>query len=79
MQILSDMKLDGDKYEGGEILDPANGKFYRCKLWLEGDVLQVRGYLGFFYRTQQWHRAKAPAKKAKEADENSEAERDTTD
>lgn len=57
MQILSDLQKDGDEYSGGEILDPANGKVYRCKLWLEeADKLKVRGYLAFFFRTQTWHR-----------------------
>ena len=56
MVILSDMQKEGDEYRGGEILDPENGKFYRCKLWIEGETLQVRGYLGPFFRTQQWKR-----------------------
>lgn len=59
MQILSDLSKDDDVYSGGEILDPANGKTYRCKLWLEDDKLQVRGYLGFFFRTQTWNRVAA--------------------
>jgi uncharacterized protein (DUF2147 family) len=29
---------------------------YDCKLWLEGDVLKVRGYVAFFFRTQTWRR-----------------------
>lgn len=65
MIFLQDMKksgkLDeelGDEYAGGMIMDPDNGKTYKCKLWLKGDVLTVRGYIGFFYRTQQWFRVK---------------------
>ncbi|HEY9034436.1 MAG TPA: DUF2147 domain-containing protein [Pseudomonadales bacterium] len=57
MVILSDMQADGKEYSGGEILDPAKGKVYRCKLWLEdNNTLKVRGYLAFFYRTQSWYR-----------------------
>ncbi|GAA5524833.1 hypothetical protein Maes01_01392 [Microbulbifer aestuariivivens] len=57
MDVITGMVKDGDVYEGGEILDPNNGKVYDCKLWLEGkDRLMVRGYLGFFYRTQTWYR-----------------------
>jgi uncharacterized protein (DUF2147 family) len=45
-------------WEGGEILDPEKGKTYKLKLTpIEGGAkLQVRGYLGPFYRTQTWVR-----------------------
>ena len=56
MEILKDMVKDEDEYVDGEILDPNNGKIYRCKLWLEGKDLKLRGYLGPFYRTQTWVR-----------------------
>jgi uncharacterized protein (DUF2147 family) len=56
MEILKDMVKDGDEYADGEILDPEDGKIYRCKLWLEGKDLRLRGYLGPFYRTQKWLR-----------------------
>lgn len=55
MEILWDMRKDGDVWSGGRILDPENGKTYRCKIWLEEGKLRVRGYLGPFYRTQTWH------------------------
>lgn len=57
LQILKDMKQDGDDWVGGTILDPKNGKVYRCKMWVENGKLKVRGYLGPFYRTQTWYRA----------------------
>jgi uncharacterized protein (DUF2147 family) len=56
MVILSDMQKEGDEYNSGEILDPAKGNFYRCKMWLEDGNLQVRGYIAFLYRTQTWYR-----------------------
>ena len=56
MEIIRDMKKDDDEYAGGQILDPEVGKIYRCKLWLEGETLKVRGYLGPFFRTQTWQR-----------------------
>ena len=56
MEILKDMVKDEYEYADGEILDPNNGKIYRCKLWLEGKDLKLRGYLGPFYRTQTWVR-----------------------
>jgi len=43
-------------WQDGKILDPNNGKFYSCKIWLENRNLEVRGYIGFFFRTQQWLR-----------------------
>ena len=45
-------------YEGGQILDPEEGKLYRLRLTpIEGGKkLQVRGYLGPFWRTQVWER-----------------------
>jgi len=44
---------------GGKILDPENGNEYRMRLapLEDGRSLQVRGYLGPFYRTQVWVRA----------------------
>jgi len=57
--ILKDMKKGGDEYKGGEITDPENGKTYDCKMWLDEDntdILHVRGYIAFLYRTQDWKR-----------------------
>jgi uncharacterized protein (DUF2147 family) len=54
MNIITEMSKDGTEYSGGEIIDPKKGKIYRCKLWVENGKLMVRGYLGFFYRTQAW-------------------------
>lgn len=59
MVILENMKSKGGYWQSGRILDPEKGKWYGCNLWLkDGDpnVLVVRGYLGPFYRTQQWYR-----------------------
>jgi uncharacterized protein (DUF2147 family) len=58
MEIMKDLVKDDDEYSGGEILDPNNGKVYRCKIWLEGKDLMLRGYIGPFYRTQTWVREK---------------------
>jgi uncharacterized protein (DUF2147 family) len=60
MTILFGMKRDGDEYNGGQILDPDNGKIYRSKLSLidGGKKLNVRGYIGvpMLGRTQTWLR-----------------------
>lgn len=54
MEIIRNMKKTVDELSEGTILDPENGKIYRCKIWVEGKELKVRGYLGPFYRTQTW-------------------------
>lgn len=58
--ILSGLHREGNEWDGGEILDPQNGKVYRAKLKLDdgGKKLLVRGYLGFSLlgRTQTWTR-----------------------
>ena len=49
---------DKDIWDGGEILDPNNGKVYRLRLKpLDGGKgLEVRGYIGLFFRNQTWLR-----------------------
>jgi len=45
-------------WDGGNILDPNDGKVYRVRLTPQsnGRMLEVRGYLGPFYRNQYWVR-----------------------
>lgn len=47
-----------NKWKGGTIYDPNNGKTYSCKLKLDGDRLKVRGYIGvsLIGRTTNWTR-----------------------
>jgi uncharacterized protein (DUF2147 family) len=56
MEIITNMVKEGDEYIGGEILDPENGKTYRSKLWIEDEVLYVRGFVAFLFRTQNWYK-----------------------
>jgi len=63
MTIIRNMKPSaGDKnvFEGGDVLDPNNGKVYSAKLTLVdgGKKLDVRGYIGMpmLGRTQTWQR-----------------------
>ena len=59
MVILENMQRKDGHWQSGQILDPEKGKWYTCSLWLkDGDpnTLVVRGYIGFFYRTQYWRR-----------------------
>lgn len=57
MEIIRGLEQDDNEWEDGTILDPKNGKVYDCKIWVEDGVLQVRGYIAFFFRTQTWQRA----------------------
>jgi uncharacterized protein (DUF2147 family) len=60
MTILDGVKKHADEsyWDGGKILDPNNGKTYRVRLTPKdgGNELQVRGYIGPFYRNQIWQR-----------------------
>ena len=60
MVLVSGLKKnDKDEFVGSSILDPEEGKRYKCKIWLNpknSNELMVRGYIGFFYRTQTWLR-----------------------
>ncbi|HEX3382041.1 MAG TPA: DUF2147 domain-containing protein [Paraburkholderia sp.] len=60
MTIINSMKKDGDAWDHGQILDPENGKIYKCKMHLEdgGNKLVVRGYIGvaLLGRSQTWVR-----------------------
>lgn len=48
----------GEEYAGGTIMDPDTGKTYKCKIWVKGNTLTLRAYVGFIYKTQQWTRVK---------------------
>lgn len=57
MTIIENVTYAGDgSWEEGEILDPNNGKTYSVRLTPQqnGEKLEVRGYVGFFYRNQYW-------------------------
>jgi uncharacterized protein (DUF2147 family) len=52
--IIKGLSPEKDRYKGGTILDPDDGKVYKAEVWSEDGKLKVRGYLGVFYRTQTW-------------------------
>jgi uncharacterized protein (DUF2147 family) len=61
MTILRNLKPGTDDkavFDGGDVLDPKNGKVYRARLKPVdgGKKLELRGYIGPFYRTQVWMR-----------------------
>lgn len=60
LRFLWGFTKQGDEYQGGQILDPENGKIYQAKMKLldGGKKLEVRGFIGFslFGRSQTWIR-----------------------
>jgi uncharacterized protein (DUF2147 family) len=60
MTILEGVKKNADEpyWDGGSILDPNKGKTYRVRLTPQdgGRQLEVRGFIGPFYRNQTWLR-----------------------
>jgi len=59
LQVLNGFVKDSeDKYAGGTIYDPLNGKTYSCKITYKGKTLDIRGYIGIslFGRTTTWTR-----------------------
>ncbi|HEX6704188.1 MAG TPA: DUF2147 domain-containing protein [Albitalea sp.] len=62
LTILRNLKRSADDaewWDGGDVTDPNNGKVYKARVRTieEGRKLQMRGYIGPFYRTQTWIRA----------------------
>lgn len=58
MDIIWNMEWDGEdnKYEDGKIMDPKSGKVYSSVIWQDvPGVLNVRGKIGPFGRTQYWN------------------------
>jgi uncharacterized protein (DUF2147 family) len=61
LRFMWGLKGKGREWDGGQVLDPEDGKIYRVKVKLseDGRTLEVRGYVGIsmFGRTQRWTRA----------------------
>ncbi|OIR01421.1 hypothetical protein GALL_165110 [mine drainage metagenome] len=62
MRILSGMtRKDKLTFEGGTVIDPDEGKTYRCRIRLseDGKTIEVTGYVGFVWMGQSeiWKRA----------------------
>ncbi|WP_435415216.1 DUF2147 domain-containing protein [Polaribacter aestuariivivens] len=61
LDILSGLEKDDDEWSGGTIIDPRNGKTYKCYIELVSpNKLKLRGYIGIslFGKTAYWERAK---------------------
>ena len=61
MAIVDGVRKNPDEayWDGGTILDPNNGKVYKVRMTPKdgGKALEVRGFIGPFYRNQTWLRA----------------------
>ncbi len=60
LNILTGLEKDGEEWSGGNILDPRNGKTYKCYIKLiKPNKLKIRGYIGLtlFGKTAYWERA----------------------
>ena len=59
MIIMWGLKKHKNYWSYGRIMDPENGKTYKCNVRLQNDgTLKLRGYIGFaaLGRNQIWHR-----------------------
>ncbi len=60
MTVMRNVKKNDEQWDGGDILDPNNGKVYKVRLRLDADnkKLEVRGYVGtpMLGRSQNWQR-----------------------
>lgn len=58
--LLTNFIYDDGVYSDGKIYDPKTGKTYSCKMTVNGDKLNIRGFVGIslFGRTTIWTRVK---------------------
>lgn len=65
-RLLKDFVYSGDnEWSGGTIYDPESGSTYSCVISKDGDVLDIRGYVGIkaLGRTDKWKKIQIKKKK----------------
>ena len=59
MVLMENLKYKNGYWQGGRVLSPKQGKWFDLKVWFEQgnpNVLVLRAYWGWLYRTQKWVR-----------------------
>jgi sterol desaturase/sphingolipid hydroxylase (fatty acid hydroxylase superfamily)/uncharacterized protein (DUF2147 family) len=54
--MLSGFSFKEKKWRGGSLRNPEDGRTYSGEIWLEGDVLHLKGCAGIFCQSQTWRR-----------------------
>ena len=56
--MLTNLTYDDGEWSGGKIYDPASGKTYSCNMKLDGNTLNIRGFIGISLigKTSAWTR-----------------------
>jgi len=56
--LIYEMEKDGNRWSNGKIIDPDDGKIYKCRITPieNGKKLEVRGSVAIFSKTQTWTR-----------------------
>lgn len=54
--MLSKFIFRDGKWRDGSLWNPADGQTYTGEIWLDGDVLRLKGCAGFFCQSQEWRR-----------------------
>lgn len=54
LDIMWNLKRNGEKYTDGKIMDPQKGKIYDSEMWTKNGKLIVRGKIWVFGANQEW-------------------------